>query len=75
MPEQTYFAGYCLRNDQEVAITVPKDVMGALFRCLLCGQITEKYSELQHLIEPSKPLLERLRSTQKVKENVRLDTS
>jgi hypothetical protein len=66
MDKQNTYASYCLRHDQEVTITAPADVMGALYTCPLCGKITEQRADLQHIIEPSDPLLERLKSTQKL---------
>lgn len=57
-------AGYCLRHNQPVTITAPANVMGALYACPFCGNITEPHQNSLHVIAPSGPLLERLVKTQ-----------
>lgn len=51
---------YCLRHDQLVEATIPRDEFGAIATCPLCGLITESMQESLHIPWPSKPLLERL---------------
>jgi hypothetical protein len=65
MQHWDYVRGWCLVKDEEVELSYLRDVMGSLYYCPYCGGITERYDELQHVIDPSGPLLERLRNTTK----------
>lgn len=58
-----YVPVYCLRHEQLVQASYPRDVMGALFNCPLCGKITEKVENSWHVFDPSKPLIARLQGT------------
>jgi hypothetical protein len=63
MQHLDYVKGWCLVKDEEVEFSYLRDVVGSLFYCPYCGGITEQSHELQHVIDPSGPLLERLKSS------------
>lgn len=52
--------GFCLVQNKETRFTFETDI-GGLYTCPWCGLIEEKVSELKHVFEPSKFLLERLK--------------
>lgn len=59
------FIGFCLRHRVKVVITAPHGIIGSLYSCPLCGIIDEQYNNLEHVIKPSKPLLNYLVSLTK----------
>jgi hypothetical protein len=67
-PRKLFVPGFCLRINKKAKFSYPENVMGASYFCEGCQQkIKETKTELLHVFEPSKPLLDKLTETKKAK--------